>query len=100
MIKSRLFLTRAGTTTSTMTEESKEAQDYRGKPPYEEHELPKWRPDSCWSWVVCAASGISVGIVAGVNYSFGLLLPPLMENFEETREATGKRVSDKTQLIT
>ena len=50
---------------------------------------PKWRPDSCWSWLVCAASVISIVIVTGIGYSFGLLLPPLMENFQETRQATG-----------
>ena len=50
---------------------------------------PKWRPDSCLSWLVCAASTISVLIVTGIGYSFGLMLPPLMENFAGTRQATG-----------
>lgn len=74
-----------------MTKNPKEDEYPNGLPPYEAHELPEWRLDSCWSWLVCAASGISVGIVAGVTYSFGLLLPPLIENFEETRQATGIR---------
>ena len=50
---------------------------------------PKWRPDSCWSWLVCAASAMSVLIVTGIGYSFGLLLPPLMDYFDGTRQATG-----------
>ncbi|KAJ7379468.1 hypothetical protein OS493_015251 [Desmophyllum pertusum] len=49
---------------------------------------PRCRPDSCWSWLVCAGSLISVVIVAGIAYSFGLMLPPLMENFEATRQET------------
>jgi len=53
---------------------------------------PKWRPDSCWSWLVCAASTLSVLIVTGISYSFGLMLPPLMDNFDGTRQSTGKTV--------
>ena len=50
-------------------------------------------PDSCWSWLVCAASAISVVIVSGIFYSFGLLLPPLIENFETTRQAAGNEIT-------
>ena len=53
---------------------------------------PEWRPDSCLSWLVCAASTMSVLIVSGIGYSFGLMLPPLMDNFDGTRQATGKTV--------
>ena len=51
---------------------------------------PKWHPDSWRSWLVCAAGSISVVIVSGVAYCFGLLLPVLMENFQATRQQTGK----------
>ena len=51
---------------------------------------PKWHPDNWRSWLVCAAGAISVVIVSGVAYSFGLLLPVLMENFQATRQQTGK----------
>lgn len=51
---------------------------------------PKCQPDSCWSWLVCAASTVSIVIISGITYSFGLLLPPLIENFKETRQATGE----------
>ena len=54
-----------------------------------EHE-PEWRPDGCWSWLACAASGTSVVIVAGIGYSFGLVLSPLMETFKATWQETGK----------
>ena len=56
---------------------------------HEENHEPRCRPDSWWSWLVCAASTISVVIVLGIIYSFGLLLPPLMETFGETRQTTG-----------
>lgn len=49
---------------------------------------PTCRPDSCWSWVVCVASVILVIIVSGIGYSFGLLLPPLMESFGASRQST------------
>ena len=39
---------------------------------------------------MCAAGAISVVIVSGVAYCFGLLLPILMENFQATRQQTGK----------
>ena len=55
---------------------------------HEENE-PRCRPDSLWSWLVCAASAMSVVIIMGIIYSFGLLLPPLMETFDETRQKTG-----------
>ena len=55
---------------------------------------PTFRPDSLWSWLVCAAGLASVVIVAGVGYSFGLLLPTLMEHFQATRQQTGKKTMD------
>jgi len=61
---------------------------------------PKWRPDSCWSWLVCAAAGISVVIVSGIANSFGLLLPQLMENFQATRQETGNKIMElKMKLL-
>ena len=59
----------------------------------EKHELqvPTCRPDSWWSWLVCVSSSMSVIIVVGITYCFGVLLPPLMEQFNKTRQATGKK---------
>ena len=47
------------------------------------------RRDSFWSWLVCAASVLSMLIICGGSYNFGLLLPPLMDHFDSTRQATG-----------
>lgn len=51
---------------------------------------PTCRPDSAWSCLVCVASVICNVVIAGVILSFGLLLPPFMETFNATRQATGK----------
>lgn len=65
----------------------------------EKHELevPTCRPDSWCSWLVCVSSAMSVIIVVGITYCFGLLLPPLMEHFDETRQATGKTMLIQAQ---
>ena len=56
---------------------------------------PRYRgPDSWWAWLVCGASAMSVAIILGIIYSFGLLLPPLMETFDETRQATGIAIAN------
>ena len=47
------------------------------------------RRDSLWSWLVCAAACLSMVIVCGGSYNFGLLLPPLMDHFNSTRQETG-----------
>lgn len=77
-----------------MTTLSRGNRDDQATKVCEEYELevPKCRPDSWWSWLVCAASAMSVVIIVGITYCFGLLLPPLMENFDETRQATGKTI--------
>lgn len=63
---------------------------------HEENE-PRCRgPDSWWAWLVCGASAISVAIILGIIYSFGLLLPPLMETFDETRQTTGIAIANRT----
>ena len=41
---------------------------------------------------------MSIAITAAISYSFGLLLPPLTESFEETRQAIGK-MTYKTSLF-
>ena len=68
----------------------------------ENHE-PTCRPDSWWSWLVCAASAMSVVIIMGIIYSFGLLLPTLMETFDETRQTTGiasnRTFENRTQSV-
>ena len=46
-------------------------------------------PDSLWSWLLCAAAGLSMIIVCGGSYNFGLLLPPLMDYFSSTRQEAG-----------
>lgn len=47
----------------------------------------KVSPNSIWSWVVCAASALSIVLISGGAFNFGLLLPPLMKHFNTTRQA-------------
>ena len=61
---------------------------------HEENEPRCHGPDSWWAWLVCGASAMSVAIILGIIYSFGLLLPPLMESFDETRQTTGIAVAN------
>lgn len=58
----------------------------------EVQELRLLRPDSCWSWLVCAASGIAAVLNGGIFGSFGLLLSPLMEDFGVTRFDAGNNL--------
>lgn len=76
----------AGVMTKCSKNSKGEIEKALGAP--EENE-PKCRPDSCWSWLVCAGSTMLIVIIMGIVYSFGLLLPPLMESFDETRQTTG-----------
>ena len=62
----------------------------------DEENEPRCRPDSWWAWLVCGASTMSVAIILGIIYSFGLLLPPLMETFDETRQTTGIALANRT----
>ena len=59
------------------------------------HRCRRWaitrQPDSCWSWLVCGASFCNMLITMGFGSSFGVLLPPIMDAFQETRAKTGKK---------
>ena len=48
------------------------------------------KPDGFKSYTVCLAAVICNTIVCGYSYSFGLLLPPLLDHFKEDTATTGK----------
>lgn len=48
------------------------------------------KPDWFKSYTVCLAAVICNIIVCGYSYSFGLLLPPLLDHFKEDTATTGK----------
>ena len=48
------------------------------------------QPDSLWSWLVCFASFVALVINNGTYYTFGLLLPPLMKEFQQSNAIVGK----------
>ena len=50
----------------------------------------KYKPDGCWSWVVCVASFTSLTIVNGYCMTWGVLLPAVIDHFNATRAQTGR----------
>lgn len=51
---------------------------------------PSHKKDSVWAWMVCVAAATNLTFTVGLIYSFGVLLPVLMDYFKENRERTGK----------
>ena len=50
----------------------------------------KRHQDGLWSWVVCFSAMICNALGLGFALSYGVLLPALMDYFDETRERTGE----------
>ena len=50
----------------------------------------KRHQDSLWSWVVCFLAMNCNALGLGLALSYGVLLPALMDYFDETRERTGE----------
>ena len=46
--------------------------------------------DSRWSFVVLLCAALTQAVIFGTAYAYGVLLPPLMDYFDESRERTGK----------
>lgn len=44
--------------------------------------------DSCWSWLVCFAAVLSNVIICGFTYSFGILFPALLDEFQQGKAKT------------
>lgn len=47
--------------------------------------------DSCWSWVVCFAGVISNIVICGFTFSYGILFPALLDEFQQGKANTGKK---------
>lgn len=45
--------------------------------------------DSCWSWLVCIAGVVSNVAICGFTYSFGILFPALLDEFQQGKAKTG-----------
>ena len=62
-------------------------------------------PDSAWSWLVCFSGCLSLALVFGTLQCFAVVMPVLMDYFDETRTKTGKKNKKqncccyKTQII-
>lgn len=49
--------------------------------------------DSCWSWVVCFAAVFSNVVICGFTYSYGILFPALLDEFQQGKANTGKETT-------
>lgn len=49
--------------------------------------------DSCWSWLVCFAGVVSNVAICGFTYSYGILFPALLDEFQQGKAKTGIFVS-------
>ena len=50
------------------------------------------QPDSYWSWIVCAVGFISIIIVQGSAFCFGLIFPHLLDEFKRGKSNTGRYI--------
>lgn len=44
--------------------------------------------DSCWSWLVCFAGVVSNVIICGFTFSYGILFPALLDEFQQGKAKT------------
>lgn len=45
--------------------------------------------DSCWSWLVCFAGAVSNVTICGFTFSYGILFPALLDEFQQGKAKTG-----------
>ena len=45
--------------------------------------------DSCWSWMVCLVAVFSNIVICGFAFSFGILFPALLDEFQQGKAKTG-----------
>lgn len=53
-----------------------------------EDDVYELQPDGGWGWIVVFSAFLCVFMIDGVGYSFGILLPYLMEDFEALPSTT------------
>lgn len=46
------------------------------------------KSDSCWSWLVCGVCALCNIIICGLTYSYGILFPSLLEEFQQGKATT------------
>lgn len=57
----------------------------------------KYKQDGVWSWVVCLSASLSIALVTGVSFSYGVLLPVFMDYFKVSREKTGRFLDESAK---
>ena len=59
----------------------------RGKPA---NQRPYRQQDSAYSWLVCILGFLVNGLILGVSYSYGVLFPVFLKEFQQGKAKTGK----------
>lgn len=57
-----------------------------------ENERKSRQPDTYWSWIVCVVGVVSLIIVLGCSYCFGIIFPFLLDEFNEGKSNTGEYI--------
>ena len=55
--------------------------------------------DTKWSWFVCFAGLVCNVITCGFAYSYGILFPNLLDEFQEGKAKTGKSASSTVLTV-
>lgn len=46
--------------------------------------------DGCWSWLVCFAAVVSNVVICGFTFSYGILFPAILDEFQQGKARSGK----------
>jgi hypothetical protein len=74
--------------TGAEVERQKQSDDDRELEELEEEYGPPVPPDGGWGWLVVAGSFLTNLIVDGICYTFGIIMPGLLETFESSNSKT------------
>ena len=59
---------------------------------------PRRQQDSAYSWLVCVSGLLASVTIIGVLYSYGILFPVLLKQFQQGRAKTGEpKIKKKRQ---
>ena len=54
------------------------------------NQRPYRQQDSAYSWLVCISGLLANALTLGVSYSYGVLFPVLLKEFQQGKAKTGK----------
>ena len=63
------------------------------------NQKPYRQQDSAYSWLVCISGLLANALILGVSYSYGVLFPVFLKEFQEGKAKTGKSDNIKIKLM-